>query len=188
MVNRLRTCLASVILPSILLFAVGCNREGAGHSGEGAARVDTTNFPGKTGVVTLKASGPVIGNLSFTNAYATMVEQPIAGNTRKMLTIEGHNGEKNNHFKIRFIRDNGDIETGSYTIENPMGDPPRKLDGTFESGGAMYKAVGAATGAADIKVLTGNTVSGTFSVKLVSLSDSAKSEVLIGTYNAIIQR
>jgi hypothetical protein len=178
---------AGIFVSSLaLLLLFGCGKEGAGEK-KPSTPIDTAHFPGKTGVLSMTGTGVVLRKFAFENVYASVTEQPIAGVTRKTLTVEAHNGQTDTHFKLRFMRDDGPIEVGSYSIDHPTGEPPMKLDATFEYGGGMYKAIDKAIGLADIKELDDAHISGTFSVRLESLSDPTKSETLIGTYNALVQ-
>ncbi len=191
MINSARSLSLPVILLALASIAIGCGKEGAGSSGSSGSSAngaDTLNIPGNSGLVTMNGAGPKLGSWSFENSYASLREQPVAGATRHTLTVEAHQLSSDTHFKLRFMRDDEELETGNYSIDRPQGEPPRKLDATFEIGSQIYKPIQGSIGNAEITMLTDHRVKGNFSVKLTSLADPTKSESLVGTFDARLQR
>jgi hypothetical protein len=136
-----------------------------------------------TGGLTLQGKGLYPGQWKFDDVAASIEETTRGGAPVSILTIQAPKVPPDDHFKLYFKRPAGQIEPGTYSIDNPQGSPPMQLDASWEHARQVFRGLAGAKGSATINAVGNGRVRGTFDVSIVPLSGSGPPEVLTGSFD-----
>jgi hypothetical protein len=149
------------------------------HTPASSGTIDTTD-----GTLAVTGSGAEAGQWTLNDVSAMVDEVPAGGVTSSVLTVQAHDGLSGRHFRLRLIRDGGEMEPGTYSIPAAGGDAERKLDARWEAAGRMFVSLGRASGQVKLTAVNAERCAGTFDVNLALRAGSDTTmQHLTGSFN-----
>lgn len=141
---------------------------------------DTTD-----GTLSISGTGVYAGTWRFTDVTSFMEERASGGTTQAILSLEAHDAAiPARHFRIRLLREGGEIETGRYTI----GDKDHGLEGRFEHDSSTFRSIGGSSGWVELSTLEGDRAAGRFELNLPMLGNETRMQQVKGSFNQRVKR
>lgn len=141
---------------------------------------DTTD-----GTLSISGSGTFTGTWQFKDVTAFIEERASGGTTQAILSLEAHESlAPERHFRIRLLREGGEIEKGRYTID----DRENRLEGRFEQEGSTFRSITGSSGWVELTALEGDRAAGRFELNLPMLGNESSMQQLKGNFNQRLQR
>ncbi len=150
--------------------------------GDPSMRRDTVD-----GTLVVKGSGAENGEWKFFDVTASLDEQAGGGATMTILQLEAHRMDPSVNFRIRLVSRTGAIHPGTFSLNNPGGDP--RVEVSWDANGNYFRDMNG-NGAVTITSYDGARVKGTFAFSLPPLNPSAPKTPLTlrGTFDQQVMK
>ncbi len=181
------------LLAVVVMLAAGCGdsktpadekaRAASGEKPSAPLQKRPPNAPmqidSSDGVLTITGSVLVNGVWTMNDVTAYLDEHAKAGNTLYELSLEAHDIEAGNHFKIRLYREGSPIDLGTYSI----GGSDRKIEARFEHSGAVFSSRLRGSGTVVVTALDENRVAGKIDLGIASEARADTLQRITGVFD-----